>query len=149
MLKHSFAALIAAALLVTPLAAQQPAAGAPSAATPSAAAQDSAAQAIAELKSALRNMVVAQERYWAEHGTYTTDLSALGLYPAPAGARPAALPQVIFAGGRGWSGIAVHRSLNRSCVIFVGSPDELPFIPRTTRSRVLAANQGEPACERP
>lgn len=144
MYKHIGAAALAAALLAAPLAAQQPVAGAPSAA-----AQDSAVQAIAEMKSALRNLVVAQEKYWAEHGTYTTDLSALGLYPAPAGARPAALPQVIFAGGRGWSGIAVHRSLNRSCVIFVGSPDELPFIPRTTRSRVLAANQGEPACERP
>lgn len=144
MSKHIFAAALAAALLATPLAAQQPAAGAPAAA-----ASDSALQAIAEMKSALRNMVVAQEKYWSEHGTYTTDLSALGLFPSTAGARPGALPQVIFAGGRGWSGIADHRRLNRSCVIFVGSPDELPFVPRTTRSRVLAANQGEPACERP
>lgn len=144
MLKHSFAAAMTAALLATPLAAQQPATTALSAA-----AQDSAMQAIAEMKSALRNMVTAQEKYWADHGSYTTDLSALGLYPAPAGTRPAALPQVIFAGGRGWSGIAVNRRLNRSCVIFVGNADELPLIPRTTRSRVIAANEGEPACERP
>lgn len=144
MRKHSFAVVMAAALLATPVAAQQPTAAAPSTAAP-----DSAVQAIAEMKSALRNLVVAQERHWADRGTYTTDLSALGFYPAPAGTRAAALPQVIFAGGRGWSGIVVHRRLNRSCVIFVGSPDELPFIPRTTRSRVIAANEGEPACERP
>lgn len=106
-------------------------------------------QQIAEMKSALRNLVVAEEKHWAEHGTYTTDLSALGLYPAPAGTRPAFLAQVIFAGGRGWSGIVVHRRVNKSCVIYVGSPDELPFIPRTERDRLVASNQGEPMCERP
>lgn len=106
-------------------------------------------QAIADMKSALRNLVVAQERHWADRGTYTTDLSALGFYPPPADTRASALPQVIFAGGRGWSGIVVNRRLNKSCVIYVGSPDELPFVPRTTRDRVVAANQGEPACERP
>jgi hypothetical protein len=106
-------------------------------------------QTIAEMKSGLRNLVTAEEKYWADHGTYTTDLAALGLYPAPKGTRPSFLPQVIFAGGRGWSGIAVNRRLNKSCVIFVGIVDELPAIPRTERDRVIASNEGEPACERP
>lgn len=106
-------------------------------------------QQIAEMKSALRNLVVAEEKYWADHGTYTTDASALGLYPAPKGTRPAFSPQVIFAGSRGWSGIVVHRRMSKSCVIYVGSPDELPFIPRTERDRLVASNQGEPVCERP
>src|SRR5512133_4349772 len=103
MFKRVLSASSLAALLATPIAAQQPAAPAASAT-----AQDSATQVIAEMKSALRHLVTAQERYWSEHGTYTTDVSALGFYPAPKGTRPSFLPQVIFAGGRGWSGIAVH-----------------------------------------
>ena len=106
-------------------------------------------QQIAEMKSALRNLVVAEEKHWADHGTYTTDASVLGLYPAPKGTRPAFLAQVIFAGSRGWSGIVVHRRMGKSCVIYVGSPDELPFVPRTERDRIVASAQGEPACERP
>lgn len=106
-------------------------------------------QQISEMKSALRNLVVAEERHWADHGTYTTDLSALGLYAAPKGIRPPFLPQVILAGSRGWSGIVVHRRMSKSCVIYVGSPDELPFIPRTERDRLVASNQGDMVCERP
>ncbi|MHB8839166.1 MAG: hypothetical protein ACYC7F_09470 [Gemmatimonadaceae bacterium] len=104
---------------------------------------------IAEIAAGLRNLVTKEEQHWADHGTYTTDLSALGLYPPPKGQRPAALPQVIFAGSRGWSGIAVNRRLRKSCVIYVGSPDELPFIPRTERDRLVASNEGEPVCEKP
>ncbi|MHB1096447.1 MAG: hypothetical protein ACYC3F_09750 [Gemmatimonadaceae bacterium] len=106
-------------------------------------------QQIAEMKAALRNLVVAEEKHWADHGTYTTDPSVLGLYPAPKGTRPAFLAQVIFAGSRGWSGIIVHRRMGKSCVIYVGSPDELPFVPRTERDRLVASNEGEPVCERP
>lgn len=106
-------------------------------------------QQISEMKAALRNLVVAEEKHWADHGTYTTDASALGLYPAPKGTRAPLLPQIIFAGSRGWSGIVVHRRMNKSCVIYVGSPDELPFVPRTERERVVASREGEPTCERP
>jgi len=56
---------------------------------------------------------------------------------------------VIFAGSRGWGGIVVHRRMGKSCVIYVGSPDELPFVPRTERDRIVASAQGEPACARP
>lgn len=144
MFKRALAVSLVAALFATPLLAQQPAAAASSAS-----AQDSATQAIAEMRSTLRNLVTAQEKYWSEHGTYTTDVSALGFYPAPKGTRPPFLPQVIFAGGRGWSGIAVHRRLNKSCVIFVGNPDEQPFVPRTKRDRLVASEEGAPTCERP
>ncbi len=56
---------------------------------------------------------------------------------------------MIFAGSRGWGGIVVHRRMGKSCVIYVGSPDELPFVPRTERDRIVASAQGEPACARP
>jgi Tfp pilus assembly protein PilE len=104
---------------------------------------------IAEAKSALRNLITLEEKYFADHGTYTTDLSALGLYPAPKGTRPPFMVQVIAAGGRGWSGITDLRRLNKSCVIYVGSVDELPAIPRTIRDRLLPTGEGEPTCEKP
>jgi len=106
-------------------------------------------QLIAEAKGALRNLVTAQEQYFADHGTYTTDLGALGLYPAPKGTRPPFMVQVIFAGGRGWSGITDLRRLGKSCVIYVGNVDELPTIPRTLRDRLLPTGEGEPTCEKP
>ena len=45
-------------------------------------------QQLAEMKAALCNLVVAEEKHWADHGTTTTDASVLGLYPAPKGTRP-------------------------------------------------------------
>src|SRR5258708_4509916 len=63
------------------------------------------------LQNWLRNLVVTQEKYWSEHGSYTTDLSALQLF-TPHGRTPtSALPdsvllQVIQAGGRSWWGRA-------------------------------------------
>ena len=104
---------------------------------------------LAEVKAALRNLVTAQEQYFADHGTYTTDLSALGLYPAPKGTRPPFMVQVSFAGGRGWSGITDLRRLGKSCVIYVGNVDELPTIPRTIRDRLLPSGEGEATCEKP
>ena len=106
-------------------------------------------QLIGEVKSALRNLVTAEETYFADHGSYTTDLSALGLYPAPKGTRPPFMVQVLFAGGRGWSGITDLRRLGKSCVIYVGNVDELPTIPRTIRDRLLPTGEGEPTCEKP
>lgn len=105
-------------------------------------------QQLADMASALRNLLVAEEKYWAEHGTYTTELAALGLYPQPK-PRPPFLAQVIAAGGRGWSGIAVNRRLNKSCVIYVGTVDELAVIPRTVKDRILPSSEGAPACEKP
>jgi len=142
-------AAYAALLLATPLDAQQTAAPAAPNAQTVQVDPDSVQQAIKEMAAALRNLVVAQEKHWSEHGTYTTDLSALGLYPAPKGSRPEFLAQVAFAGGRGWSGIAVHRRYRKSCVIYVGFANELPLVPRTERDRIQASGEGEPACERP
>src|SRR5690242_18582368 len=42
-------------------------------------------QAAAETQAALRALVVAEERYFAAHVTYTTDLVALAPQPKPAG----------------------------------------------------------------
>ena len=56
-----------------------------------------------ELKRQLRGLVTAQEGYWADHGTYTTDVSALGLFAphrTPSTAADSVWLQVIQEGGR-------------------------------------------------
>ena len=87
------------------------------------------------MKAALRALVMKQEAFWAEHGSYTADMSALGLYPRPASADGTPAVQVIFAGSRGWTGMATQSTMKgMSCVILVGNPDELPKLPATTSS---------------
>src|SRR5947209_6257704 len=73
------------------------------------------------LKTVLRRLAAQQENYYAVHGTYTTDVSSLGL----GGHRgDTVFVQVAFAGGRGWTGVASQRGAKRSCVIYVGSRSE-------------------------
>lgn len=99
----------------------------------------------APMKSRLRNLVTAQERYFASHGTYTTDVAALGLFPA----QDSIWVQVVHAGGRSWSGRAVHRARRgKSCVIYVGYISDFPSPPVTQADSVRAANEGEPVCDR-
>ncbi|HXO85244.1 MAG TPA: hypothetical protein VN803_06940 [Gemmatimonadales bacterium] len=102
----------------------------------------------AALKHALRNLVVAQENYFANHGTYTTDVSALGLFR---GGKPAdsVWVQVVNAGGRSWNGRAIHMAANgKSCVIYVGFKTDLPSAPVTDADSLPAKNEGEPVCDR-
>jgi hypothetical protein len=110
-------------------------------------------QPSAALKSQLRNLVVAQESYYADHGTYTTDVSALGLYQrrspgAPMTAADSIWVQVVQAGGRSWWGRASHRAFQgKSCVIYVGVMEDFPAPPATDGSKVKAQNEGEPVCD--
>lgn len=102
----------------------------------------------AALKRALRNLVVAQENYFANHGTYTTDVAALGLYTKGA-ARDSIWVQVVNAGGRSWNGRAIHMAAReRSCVIYVGYKTDLASAPVTETDSLPAKNEGEPVCDR-
>ena len=164
------AALVVAAL--TPaLAPAQHQQGATQPATPAVAAAPTAPPinaaaelAIKQMDTRLRNLLAAQERHYSDHGTYTTSMSALGKYDptlAPprvvASARPSASPrrdsvsvQVIFAGGRGWTGIASHWGLRgKTCVVFVGLAEELPRLPITRTDRKTPAEEGVPTCDAP
>ncbi len=103
------------------------------------------------LKSELRNLVTAQEAYFAKHGTYTTDVSALGMFKP--GSKPptdSVWVQVIQAGGRSWWGRAVYRTQrSRSCVIYVGSTEDFTEPPSTDSGKVKAQREGEPVCDPP
>jgi hypothetical protein len=103
---------------------------------------------IEEMRTALRDLITYEEKYWAVHGSYTTDGSALGIYPASKG-QP--LVQVIFAGSRGWTGMATDQSLKgKSCVVYVGNEQELPGgLPKTMAAGIVATGEGVPTCDQP
>lgn len=97
------------------------------------------------MKAKLRNLVTAQESHWADHGTYTTDVAALGMHSrSPA---DSVLVQVIQAGGRSWWGRAIVRGRSdRSCVIFVGLKEDFTSSPATD-GKVKAQGEGVPVCD--
>lgn len=111
-----------------------------------------AADRLAQLKTRLRNLVTAQEKYWADHGTYTTDVAALGVFrrPKPGEPRDSIWVQVIQAGGRSWTGRAVHVGDRvKSCVIYVGLLKDFPSPPTTDGSAKPAEKEGDPVCDAP
>jgi hypothetical protein len=160
-------ALTAAALAPVAAHAQQqqgaPQATPPAASTTSTTPMNAAADlAIKQMTARLRTVLIAQEGHYSDHGTYTTSMTALGRYesslamPKPTKPGAPALPvrrdsvsvQIIFAGGRGWTGIASHWGLRgRSCVVYVGMPEELPKVPITRADRRTPAEEGVPACD--
>jgi hypothetical protein len=152
--------VLAAAALAPALAnAQQqgaPQTVAPAAATTVAASVNPAAeQAIKQMTAKLRDVLAAQDAHYSDHGTYTTSMTALGKYDsrlAPARTssprRDSVSVQIIFAGGRGWTGIASHWGLRgRSCVVFVGIAEELPKLPITRADRRTPTEEAVPACD--
>jgi pyruvate dehydrogenase E2 component (dihydrolipoamide acetyltransferase) len=156
----TLAVLATAVLAPTPAQAQQPQgapqSGAPAATTTAAPAPANATaeRAIKQMTAKLRNVLAAQEGHYSDHGTYTTSMTALGRYdaslaPSRTGTRRDSVSvQVIFAGGRGWTGIASHWGLRgRSCVVFVGIAEELPKLPITRADRRTPMEEGVPACD--
>ena len=108
----------------------------------------SPADLTASMKSALRDLVTRQENFWAAHGSYTTDMSALGTYNRTSTSRDSAWVQVIFAGSRGWTGMVTHREAKgKSCVIYVGQEAELPKLPSTMGQKQSPQAQGAPLCD--
>lgn len=114
----------------------------------SAVAASASSSDVKDMKAALRTLVMKQEAFWSEHGSYTADMSALGLYPRPASATGTPAVQVVFAGSRGWTGMATQSTMKgQSCVVFVGNPDELPKLPATMRSKKIPGVEGAPLCD--
>jgi hypothetical protein len=102
-----------------------------------------------QLKTQLRNLVTAEEKFWAEHGTYTTDVSQLGMFRAKSTSTDSIWAQVLYAGGRSWSGRALYRGrIARSCAIYVGTPSDFPSQPVTEADSVRATEEGAPVCDK-
>ena len=106
--------------------------------------------AIRAMKSRLQDLVAAQEGYWLTHGSFTTDVAALGMHVTGLARQDSAAVSVIFAGGSGWSAVATHGSLvKKNCVIYVGAAENLPRLPLTLHDKARPEQTGVPVCDKP
>ncbi len=87
---------------------------------------------MAAMKSDLRDLVTAEESYFADNTTYTTDQAAMG-HDTSTGVTLT----VVLAGGPplGYSATTVHTGTAETCAIYIQAPVTAP-----------ATNEGEPRC---
>jgi prepilin-type N-terminal cleavage/methylation domain-containing protein len=83
---------------------------------------------VAAMKSDLRNMVTAQESYFADNVTYTGNLGTA--YNASAGVSVA----IGSVSGTGWAATATHNGTAKTCTIALGG------------AVASGQNEGEPKC---
>jgi type IV pilus assembly protein PilA len=83
---------------------------------------------IAAMKSDLRNMVTAQESYFADNVTYTT---ALGTSYSSSTGVTVTIGSVT---GTGWAATTTHNGTAKTCSIYVGA------------ATIAGQNEGEPKC---
>lgn len=137
---------IAAASLVAALVSLT--AFAPSPQSVRASSTDDAA-AVEQAKDALKRLVAAQEMHYSDHGTYTTDVSALAATSKKPFNGDSVWVTVIFAGGRGWTGsVQVRTSKATRCVVYIGDPGELPKLPQTF-GKQSPSGEGAIVCDKP
>jgi hypothetical protein len=95
------------------------------------------------LKSALRNVVAAQDKYRETHPSFAASLQVLRLNPG-ADVRV----QILAATENGWRAKATHRVRpGRSCVVFVGKL-AVAERPRTDGDGDMAGEERVPLCDR-
>jgi type II secretion system protein G len=87
---------------------------------------------IAEMKSDLRNILTAQETYFADNVTYTTSTTALNLNVSPG-----ATVTITTATAYGWVATASHNATTKTCGIWYGVGMTPP---------IAGQNEGEPRC---
>lgn len=90
---------------------------------------------IAAMKSDLRNLVTAQEAFFADSMKYASSTTAPGLNFSPSAGVSVTINT---ASGTGWNATATHSGTTKSCGIAVGT---------ATNPVVTTAAEGEPACQ--
>ncbi len=83
---------------------------------------------IASMKSDLRNLINAEEGYFADFTTYTTDLGTAY------GESPGVTVALASVSGTGWQATSLHTGTAKTCIIYIGG---------TTPS---GSNEGQPYC---
>ena len=85
--------------------------------------RSSAREVLACLRGTKVAVAVAEEKYYADHASYTTDLTALQQYFGCV-IQPGVTITVHDAGPRGWAASGFHPGFpDRSCVQWVSAPD--------------------------
>ena len=97
------------------------------------------ARSFAEIRRSLRQLVAAEESFFAENGTYTDDLSVIGFTPSKN-----VTTRFLWLSREGWAASGTHTALaGRDCVIFVGQAHSPP----TTLKYVRSGGEGVPVCD--
>lgn len=95
------------------------------------------------LKSTLRNIVAAQDRYRASHPSFASSLEALQVKPGAD-----VKIQLLGVSANGWRAKASHRTRpGRNCVVFVG-PLGISELPKTEADGEMAGEERVPLCDR-
>lgn len=95
------------------------------------------------LKSSLREVVAAQDKYRASHHGFASTLEALQVDPGSD-----VKIQILGASPAGWRAKATHRTRpGRSCVVFVGALNGAE-LPRTDGDGEMAGEERVPLCDR-
>ena len=87
----------------------------------------------AEMRSDLRNMISAEEAYFADHATYTLALAALPSFSPTPGVRI----EILEANHAGWRAIARHQDAITECRVAVGAS-----VPRGDVAREVKCSSG-------
>lgn len=87
---------------------------------------------VASMKSDLRNLITAEEGYFADNTTYTTDKTAVG-----ASESAGVTVTITAASGTGWAATASHTATSTTCAIAGGDG---------TNAIDATAAEGEPKC---
>ncbi|HJR16649.1 MAG TPA: hypothetical protein VJ808_07330 [Gemmatimonadales bacterium] len=95
------------------------------------------------LKSTLRNVVAAQDKYRAKHPSFASSVQTLRVELGPD-----VKVQILAVSERGWRAKATHRARpGRSCVVFVGRLAGVEA-PRTDGDGQMAGEERVPLCDR-
>lgn len=95
------------------------------------------------LKSALRDVVAAQDKYRASHPGFASSVEALRVNP-----ETDVKVQILGVTSSGWRAKATHKARpGRSCVVFVGRLAASEF-PRTDGDGEMAGEERVPFCDR-
>ena len=86
---------------------------------------------VAAMKSDLRNMVTAEESYFADQVSYTTSTVAVNFTPSTG-----VTMTIGTATGTGWNATTKHNATTKTCGIYVGS----------AAAPISGQNEGEPKC---
>ena len=86
---------------------------------------------IAAMKSDLRNLVTAEESYFADQVSYTNSNAAINFTPSTG-----VTVTIGSYNGTGWNATAKHNATTKTCGIYVGSAS----------APVTGQNEGEPKC---
>jgi prepilin-type N-terminal cleavage/methylation domain-containing protein len=86
---------------------------------------------VAAMKSDLRNLITAEESYFADQVSYSTSMVAIN-----ASSSTGVTVTIGAATGTGWNATAKHSATTKTCGIYVGS----------AAAPIAGANEGEPKC---